>query len=73
MPIYEYTCHQCNEEFELLVQGMGKKVKCPECGSRKTEKKFSLFGVKSGGNFTSSKGGDSCSSCSQSSCTSCNH
>jgi putative FmdB family regulatory protein len=48
VPIYEYTCKQCDNKFEQLVRtmsGNGEKVKCPECGSTKTARALSLFAV----------------------------
>ena len=72
MPLYEYTCAKCENEFEQLVRSTRDKVKCPSCGSRKVEKKFSLFGMKSADSFTPSEGGGaSCSSCSAGSCSGC--
>jgi putative FmdB family regulatory protein len=62
MPIYEYECKQCGNEFEALVS-MNAKVgpSCPKCESKKIRKKISAT--------ASSKGG--CSSCaSTSSCSS---
>ncbi|HWR97586.1 MAG TPA: zinc ribbon domain-containing protein [Candidatus Methanoperedens sp.] len=69
MPIFEFRCGRCAHEFEKLMTG-GATPTCPKCGSRKAEKKFSVFGSKSGGKFTSSKGGG-CTSCAKSSCSSC--
>jgi len=43
MPIYEYTCKGCGGEVELLVASSTVKPACPECGSKKLEKKFSTF------------------------------
>jgi putative FmdB family regulatory protein len=40
MPIYEYLCRQCNEEFELLVRD-GQKPACPSCGQRRLTKLLS--------------------------------
>lgn len=71
MPLYEYRCRRCDKDFEKIVSSATKKVSCPHCRSKKVEKQFSLFGVKSGGVFTSSKGGDGCSSCKASSCKNC--
>ena len=48
MPIYEYTCQDCKSGFEKLVRTMndsGSAVDCPECGSKKTSRKFSVFAV----------------------------
>lgn len=51
MPIYEYHCQKCQTTFDHLAKSMTQnqeKVPCPECGSTKTEKKFSTFAVGSG-------------------------
>jgi putative FmdB family regulatory protein len=32
MPIYEYSCASCDNEFEVLVRG-SEKPACPDCGS----------------------------------------
>jgi len=42
MPIFEYECQGCTEEFELLVR-TDTPVRCPACGGEKLDKKFSLF------------------------------
>ncbi len=68
MPIYEYVCRECEEEFEKLVFG-SQKVTCPKCDSEDIRKKFSVFGMS--GVEKSSGGGSGCSSCSSSSCSSC--
>lgn len=41
MPLYEYNCHDCSSEFELLVRG-DEKPRCPECDSLKLEKLLSV-------------------------------
>ncbi|MFZ5997145.1 MAG: FmdB family zinc ribbon protein [Nitrospirota bacterium] len=66
MPIYEYKCTRCGQEFEKLVFG-NQKVTCIKCASEHIEKKFSVFGM-SGVEKSSSSG---CSSCSSGSCSSC--
>ena len=71
MPMFEYRCGECKSKFEKLVRG-NEKVTCPECGSARLQKLFSVFGVKSGGRFTPS-GGSSCGSCSASSCSGCSN
>lgn len=44
MPIYEFACSACNNEFEELVSMTGSSsVKCPSCGSKRTEKQLSSF------------------------------
>ena len=44
MPIFEYTCKECNHEFEALVYGTQKAV-CPKCHSRKLAPQLSVFAV----------------------------
>ena len=44
MPIFEYTCKECQHEFEALVYGKDKAV-CPKCDSKKLEPKLSVFAV----------------------------
>ena len=41
MPIFEYTCRGCANEFELLVRGTTTAA-CPECGSEELERKLSF-------------------------------
>jgi len=48
MPIYEYTCTKCNDEFELLLMG-SETAECPSCESSKVEKRFSVPAAHSSG------------------------
>lgn len=74
MPIYEYRCQKCRQQFELLVFDRDAAVQCPDCGSKQVNKLPSLFAHKSDQGFTPSSGGSACGSCSASSCTGCgNH
>lgn len=41
MPIYEYTCGKCRQEFEWLVRSE-EDVECPHCGSQQLTKQFSV-------------------------------
>jgi len=72
MPIYEFVCTECKNNFEKLVKNSKQKVPCPKCGSKKVEKKFSAFGMKVGDNFTSSVS-SGCASCNPApgACSSC--
>jgi putative FmdB family regulatory protein len=45
MPLYEYECRSCGNEFELLVRS-GTTPSCPECGSAELARRLSGFGVK---------------------------
>jgi putative FmdB family regulatory protein len=72
MPIYEFRCRKCEDEFEELVFGADEEVACPKCGATAVERKMSAFAFKSGEKFSSS-GGSGCASCHSSSCSSCKH
>ncbi|WP_028312348.1 FmdB family zinc ribbon protein [Derxia gummosa] len=37
MPIYEYRCTTCEEEFEVLVRS-STVVSCPKCGAQEVER-----------------------------------
>ena len=45
MPIYEFECKKCHKTFEALLKRMDEKAKepCPECGSKETARKLSVF------------------------------
>ena len=42
MPIYEYACSRCGNEFETLVRS-GTVPDCPSCHSTDLAKKLSVF------------------------------
>lgn len=46
MPIYEYVCDDCGNDFELLVLGSDTPA-CPACDSEALSKQLSLPKVKS--------------------------
>ncbi|GFH62696.1 MAG: FmdB family regulatory protein [Candidatus Desulfovibrio kirbyi] len=78
MPIFEYICTKCGQEFEELIFDTAAPP-CPACGSAKTRKLMSLCSHssgKSGGEdaYTppSSPGG-SCVGCAGGNCASCGH
>lgn len=48
MPLYEYVCHDCEREFELLVRG-GEKPACPKCGSDSLVRQLSVVAAHTGG------------------------
>ena len=73
MPIYEFKCGACGKEFEkLCAVGKDRRIQCPECGGRRSERRFSLFGVRSSGRATAASGSKaSCSSCGSRNCSTC--
>jgi putative FmdB family regulatory protein len=46
MPIYEYRCHACGQQFELLVL-KSTTIACSSCGSDQLERLLSLPAIKS--------------------------
>lgn len=49
MPIYDYQCRQCGDEFELLVLRTSGTPACPACRSEDLEQLLSGFAVSSSG------------------------
>ncbi len=49
MPIYEYHCPACETDFERLVRSAEERDQpaCPQCGARRSERKFSVFAAQS--------------------------
>ncbi|HCC68440.1 MAG TPA: FmdB family transcriptional regulator [Nitrospiraceae bacterium] len=68
MPIFEYRCQDCGEDFEKLLY-RDCPVDCQKCGSKNVKKKFSVFGMS--GVEKPSSPSSTCSSCSSSSCSTC--
>lgn len=46
MPIYEYACQDCDQDFELLIRGDDQPV-CPACGGVHLNKQFSVVAAHS--------------------------
>ena len=44
MPTYDYKCKNCREVFEFFrhLSEIDKEVRCPNCGSEKTQRLFSI-------------------------------
>ena len=41
MPLYEYVCRSCNDQFELLIRG-SETPTCPQCSSGQLERLLSV-------------------------------
>jgi putative FmdB family regulatory protein len=63
MPLYEFECQDCKENFEKLMRitGMQEAV-CPSCGSVRTLKKISAVAASVKGS-SASGGFSGASSC----------
>jgi putative FmdB family regulatory protein len=66
MPIYEYTCQDCDTQFEKFVRSMTSKVevKCPHCGGTHVKKGWSVFGTGASEGGLGSLAASAASSCS---------
>lgn len=51
MPIYEYQCRDCHQEFELLILSRERAddVQCGTCGGSNVERKVSSVGCCTSG------------------------
>ncbi|MFN0103596.1 MAG: FmdB family zinc ribbon protein [Bryobacteraceae bacterium] len=48
MPIYEYRCDECGNQFEKLVRASSPAAACPGCGGAKLEQRYSTFAAQMG-------------------------
>lgn len=67
MPMFEYVCLDCKNEFELLVRS-NERLACPSCGRENLQKKFSAFATVSKNSNTAI-----CDSCTDSNYGSCGY
>jgi putative FmdB family regulatory protein len=75
VPIYEYHCDTCGEDFECLVFG-SEKPECRGCKSKKVRKRMSACGFVSkgaAGRPAKTSAGSSCGGCHAGSCAGCKH
>jgi putative FmdB family regulatory protein len=72
MPIFEFRCQACGNEFEKLVFG-SDSVECPACHKQEVEKLMSACSAKVGYKFTAASNpkGGSCTGCAATSCSTC--
>ncbi|MFU8826354.1 MAG: FmdB family zinc ribbon protein [Brevefilum sp.] len=71
MPIYEYTCQDCQTNFEIIrrMQDADAPLTCEHCQGTYVKRGISLFNASSSGRVIA--GGSSCSSCSSGACSTC--
>ena len=77
MPIYEYVCEQCGNQFEEIVSSAATDCPpCPKCASNNTKKLMSTCRTRTGGGQTGARtatasSGGGCAGCSGGSCATC--
>jgi putative FmdB family regulatory protein len=47
MPIFEYECLKCEQQFEHLERASSPKAACPSCGADQVQRLVSLCAVSS--------------------------
>jgi putative FmdB family regulatory protein len=78
MPIYEYSCSDCQRTFEKrrAISQADAEIACPECGGVHTRRglsRFAAFSKGNGGNSHAVAGSGGCDGCGSQSCGSCRH
>ena len=48
MPIYEFRCKNCHQQFETLVRNSSESINCKQCGSTDLQKLISAHAISSG-------------------------
>src|SRR5262249_8558161 len=48
MPIYEYICEDCQNEFEKIVINKHEEITCPKCAGKKNKIQLSVFATANG-------------------------
>jgi putative FmdB family regulatory protein len=62
MPLYEYACTACANQFEALVR-VSDTPACPACHSTTIERKLSVFAAHTGGAPARASSPGPCGSC----------
>ena len=74
MPIYEYVCLDCKNEFETMcaMKDADSPQQCEKCGGEHVKRKLAMIYAMSGGHAVSgmSQGCD-CGSCNGGNCAGC--
>ncbi|MBL6975410.1 MAG: zinc ribbon domain-containing protein [Deltaproteobacteria bacterium] len=71
MPLYEFRCANCGDDFEELVPMGTSSIPCPACGGGKVSRKVSACGFSVSGGTTSASSSSDCSGCLSSACSGC--
>lgn len=73
MPIYEYICNDCNQQFDALrsYKEADEPIPCDKCHGQHTSRKLSVFFAQSGGQVVAGGNTSGCSGCSAGTCAGC--
>jgi putative FmdB family regulatory protein len=72
MPIYEFHCPECDKDTEMLVRSTRwQGTACPHCGSKRLEKKLSVFASNMGGSGDAAPCGGGACDLNRAGCGSC--
>jgi len=65
MPLFEFTCKHCGQEFEELLRSTSavSEVSCPVCKSSQVQRKISTFATRIVGGGSLGSSPSSVSSC----------
>ena len=62
MPIYEYVCSQCRQDFEVFHRNGSSEAACPHCGQADVKRKLSAFSFSAGASVHAPGGCGRCGS-----------
>lgn len=57
MPIYEYTCDECETQFERIVLNQAQEIACPKCSGKKNTIQLSVFSAPNGNGAATKQSG----------------
>jgi putative FmdB family regulatory protein len=71
MPIYEYTCQDCQANYEIIrsTKDADAPLTCEQCQGVNVKRRISLFNAASSGRVIA--GGNGCGSCTGGACSTC--
>jgi len=75
MPIYEYVCHDCGAQYEVVrpIKDADAPINCKKCESTNTARGISVFFAQSGGKVLAGSS-TGCAGCSSTTgCSTCGH
>jgi putative FmdB family regulatory protein len=62
MPLFEYSCRECDREFELLVRA-SETPECPSCHGTNLNRRLSVFAAHTGQGSAGQPASGPCGAC----------